>query len=154
MFRQILTGALSAVLMAAAVVCGIEEDAPLADAVVSVAQEQLGKPYAYSAAGEDCFDCSGLVQFCFGKAGIELPRTARDIGYDERFPRVENIEDLQKGDIVCFDTVADGDLSDHVGICLGDNQVLHASSGQRKVVVSELTGYFEETFSWGLRLLD
>ena len=151
MFRHTLTGALCAVMLAAAAVCGIEEEAPLAGAVVSAARKQLGKPYAYSAAGEDSFDCSGLVQFCFGRAGIELPRTARDIGYDERFPRIDSISDLQMGDIVCFDTVADGDLSDHVGICLGDNQVLHASSGQGKVVISELTGYFEETFSWGLR---
>ena len=153
MFRHMLAGALIAVLLAAAV-CGIVKDAPLADTVVSAAREQLGKPYAYSAAGEDSFDCSGLVCYCFGRAGIELPRTARDIGYDERFSRIESIEDLRKGDIACFDTVADGDLSDHVGICLGDNQVLHASSGQGKVVISELTGYFEETFSWGLRPLD
>ena len=74
---------------------------------------------------------------------------AVEIG-DGPWTRVENAGDLRRGDIVCFDTLDDWDQSDHVGIYLGDDQVLHASYGKQKVIISTM-GYFGDTFSWGLR---
>ena len=52
-----------------------------------------------------------------------------------------------------FNTVSDGDLSDHAGIYLGAGYFIHASSGQGKVVVSSLaSGYYNQVFSWGRRV--
>ena len=53
-----------------------------------------------------------------------------------------------------FDTVTDNDPSDHAGIYLGGGWFIHASSGQGKVVVSNLaSGYYNRVFSWGRRVL-
>lgn len=119
--------------------------------VIALARMQLGKPYVFGAAGPDEFDCSGLTQYCYGKVGISMDHYAQNIGYDERYARVESVDALRRGDIVCFDTVSDKDLSDHVGIYLGGGRFLHASSSQGMVVVSSLEGFYLENFSWGRR---
>lgn len=122
-----------------------------------LATQQLDKPYSYSATGPNSFDCSGLVVFCYEQTfGITLPRTAKEIGYSSDYPYINNIALLKKGDIVCFNTNRwDNDLSDHVGIYLGDNEFIHASSGKGKVIISPLdTGFYNERFSWGKRIID
>lgn len=124
-------------------------------AVISLANQQLDKPYNYASAGPNSFDCSGLVYYCFLEAAeIELPRTAKEIGYDETYEKIESIDNLEMGDIVCFNTNGgDSDLSDHVGIYLGDHEFIHASSSQGKVIISPLNeGYYNETFSWARRI--
>ena len=61
---------------------------------------------------------------------------------------------MRRGDIVCMDTVSDNDLSDHVGIYLGNSQMIHASSGGGEVIISSLSsGYYNRVFSWGRRIL-
>ena len=63
------------------------------------------------------------------------------------------ISELERGDLVCFDTVVDNDLSDHVGIYLGKGWFIHASSVAKMVIVSDLsTGYYNRVFSWGRRI--
>ncbi len=128
-----------------------QADSAKADKVIAAALAQLGKPYIYGSSGMSSFDCSGLTRYAYGLAGVSLPHSAYAVGYTcgEKVAR----EQLRKGDIVCFNTLSDGDLSDHVGIYIGANQFVHASSGQRKVVVSNLSGYYLENFSWGRRVL-
>ncbi|MDO4357649.1 MAG: NlpC/P60 family protein [Clostridia bacterium] len=120
---------------------------------IDAAFARLDCPYVLGAEGPNAYDCSSLVQCCFADAWTDTPRLAVDIGYCDRYPTIEARERLLRGDVVCFDTVSDRDLSDHVGIYLGDNRFVHASSGKGKVVVSELTGYYAEHFSWGKRLI-
>lgn len=125
--------------------------------VIALAVQQYGKPYVYATHGPDTFDCSGLTSYCFGTvAGISLSRSAYGQGYDTRFEKIESIGALQRGDVVCFNTVeSDVDLSDHVGIYLGGGKFIHASSGAGKVIVSTLTsGYYNRNFSWGLRVVE
>ena len=56
---------------------------------------------------------------------------------------------------MCFDTISDDDLSDHVGIYIGEGYFIHASSAARKVILSFLrSGYYKRTFSWGRRIFD
>jgi cell wall-associated NlpC family hydrolase len=43
-----------------------------------IVKAQKGDPYVYGAAGPDAFDCSGLMMYSFGKAGLYLPRSAQD----------------------------------------------------------------------------
>ena len=82
-----------------------------------------------------------------------MGRTAYAQGYNAG-AKIEGISNLARGDIVCFNTVADNDLSDHVGIYLGNYQFIHASSGAGKVVISSLqSGYYNNKFSWGRRVL-
>lgn len=121
--------------------------------VIDSALDKLDVPYILGATGPDAYDCSSLVQRCFADGWKQTPRLAVEIGYCESFRKIEGREKLLRGDVVCFDTESDGDLSDHVGIYLGNNRFIHASSGKGRVVVSELTGYYETHFSWGLRLI-
>ncbi len=114
------------------------------------AMEHLGEPYVFGAEGPDKFDCSGLVMYCLKPEGFEFPfHSAEIIGTDENFPLISRFW-LQTGDIVCFDTVQDKDPSDHMGIYVGANRFVHASStGQ--VMISELTDYYLERFSGARR---
>src|SRR5574340_1154341 len=47
-------------------------------AVAAAAQALVGRPYAPGGAGPDRFDCSGLVQYVYGRAGVALPRTVAE----------------------------------------------------------------------------
>ena len=121
--------------------------------VIYVAQQQLGKPYVYGATGPSKFDCSGLTTYCYKQVGVTFGRTAQAQGYNAG-TKIEGLSNLQRGDIVCMNTVSDGDLSDHVGIYLGDNKMIHASSGADEVIISDLgSGYYNRVFSWGRRVL-
>ena len=121
--------------------------------VIAIAKQQLGKPYVYATAGPNTFDCSGFTKYCYAKVGVSLRRSAQQVGYNNG-KKIEGISNLKRGDIVCFNTVADNDLSDHVGIYLGGGQFIHASSGGGKVIISTLSNsYYNRVFSWGRRVL-
>ena len=123
--------------------------------VVSEALLHLNKPYIYATEGPNSFDCSGFVLYCYKKVeNIELKRSAKDQGYDERFQMIKNIKELLPGDCVYFNTkMRDSDLSDHTGIYIGDGNFIHCSSGQGKVTISSLLeGYYNKRFSWGRRI--
>lgn len=123
--------------------------------VIYVAQQQLGKKYVFGSAGTATFDCSGLTMYCFKQVGVSLRHSAYSEGYNSAHKKISSISSLRRGDLVFFNTVSDGDLCDHVGIYLGNNYFIHASSGAGKVVVSNLSsGYYNRVFSWGRRILD
>lgn len=65
--------------------------------MLTLATQQLDKPYSYTATGPNSFDCSGLVVFCYNQTfGITLPRTAKEIGYYPNYPYINNIAALKK----------------------------------------------------------
>lgn len=131
----------------------------LIDAVVSLAKAQLGKKYVYASEGPNTFDCSGLTYYVFkNAAGVTLKRTAYQQGYNDNYTKITSIAALRVGDLVFFNTSNDNDLCDHVGIYLGGNDFIHASSAGGKVVISSLSassngGYYYKNFSWGRRIL-
>ncbi|MBQ4089852.1 MAG: peptidoglycan-binding protein [Clostridia bacterium] len=127
--------------------------------VIYLAQLQLGKPYIYATAGPNSFDCSGLTVYCYGKVGVTLGRSAYAHGYNSSSgAKIESMSKLKRGDIVCFNTISDSDLVDHVGIYIGDGYFIHASSGSsngRQVCVSNLnSGYYNRVFSWARRPIE
>lgn len=89
---------------------------------ISVASEQIGDPYVWGATGPSAFDCSGLTQYAFSAAGIELPRVSRDQA--AALPSVSN-DQIQRGDLMFW-----GSPVYHVGIFLrwenGQAIMLHA----------------------------
>lgn len=104
----------------------------LAD-VIRTAEDQMGTRYRYGGTGDGSFDCSGLIQFAYGHAGISLPRRSTDqarVGV-----AVERSESgLQPGDILTF--AQSGHRITHVGLYIGDGRFIHSASGG--VQVSEL----------------
>jgi cell wall-associated NlpC family hydrolase len=85
---------------------------------VRAAMTRLGDPYVWAAAGPDTFDCSGLVRWAWGKAGLKLLHYT---GYQWDAGRLIPPADALPGDLVLFY----GDLS-HVGIYLGSGWMLNA----------------------------
>lgn len=121
---------------------------------IYVAQALLGTPYSDDPNPPRSFDCAGFTAYCYSAAWKDILKgSVRGQGYDDRFPRVDGTARLKRGDLVCFNTVEDSDLCDHVGIYLGKGYFLHASSVAKKVIVSQLkSGYYSRVFSWGVRV--
>ena len=89
-----------------------------ASTAIAAAQAEIGKPYVYGAAGPDTFDCSGLTQWAYAKAGIALAHyTGSQWGSGRHVSR----DELQPGDLVFFYS----DLH-HVGLYIGGGQMIDA----------------------------
>jgi len=119
---------------------------------LTFAQQQLGKPYVWSEEGPDSFDCSGLVYYCL-KAVNKAPGRYNALGYSQvsRWTAVPSISQLQPGDLVFFKSDTKSAVN-HTGIYLGGNRFIHASSSQGKVVISQMTGYYNRNFIIGRRV--
>jgi peptidoglycan endopeptidase LytE len=108
----------------------------------------LGTRYRFGGTSRNGLDCSAFVQKVFNEMEVSLPRTAR-----EQFERGEIVTrgDMQKGDLVFFRTYAS--FPSHVGIYLGDNRMIHASSRDRRVVISSVdTPYYRARFIGAKRI--
>jgi cell wall-associated NlpC family hydrolase len=118
--------------------------------IISAAGDTLGLKYSYGKQGPDVgFDCSGLAQYVYGKAGISIPRTTKD--QYARSKRVSRYA-LRQGDLVFFTT--EGSSITHVGIYIGGDKFIHAPSTGGEVRISSLSEpYWRETFYSGGRYL-
>ena len=119
-----------------------------------LASAQRGKPYILGTAGPDSYDCSGLALDAYGRFGYELVHSAQFIGYDDSYATVEAPSDLRPGDLIFFDTIRDKDRCDHVGLWLGMNHFVHASSSEEVVMISEFDEKWQGRYSWGKHILE
>ncbi|MGY1742283.1 MULTISPECIES: C40 family peptidase [unclassified Blastococcus] len=106
-----------------------------AGAVVEAALAQVGDPYVWGASGPNGFDCSGLTQFAYAAAGVSLPHSSRaQAGMGVAVSRAE----LQPGDIVYFYSPVS-----HVGLYIGNGQMVHARTHGQPVAVTtvDMRGY-------------
>ena len=105
--------------------------------ITSLAKKKLGKRYVWGASGnKNTYDCSSFVKYVYKKNGIELPRTSI---MQSKVGKYVKRDELQKGDLIFFDTSKRRKgYVNHVGIYLGDNKFIHASSAKKKVVISKL----------------
>lgn len=118
-----------------------------------VALEQLGKPYVFATAGPDTFDCSGLMKYAYGAAGISLAHSTKTVANDDRYETISDPADFREGDLIFFDTVSGGGPIDHVGFWLGRNRFVHASSAKDEVIISDFDERWQERFSWAKRVI-
>ncbi len=115
------------------------------------AKKQLGKRYVWGATGPYNFDCSGFTSYVCKKNGVCIPRTS--INQSKVGKRVSR-KNLKAGDLVFFDTSKrrKGYIN-HVGIYMGNNKFIHASSAKKKVVISSLEKpFYKSRFKWGSRV--
>ncbi|MER5889370.1 C40 family peptidase [Streptomyces sp. NPDC001941] len=91
--------------------------ASAAAVAVDVALAQRGKPYVWGATGPGSFDCSGLTQYAYRRAGIRLPRVTWD---QLRAGRRVGLDSIRPGDLVFYRGAA------HVGLYVGDGRIVHA----------------------------
>lgn len=106
---------------------------PLQKAVVKGAQQFLGVPYVWGGEDPSGFDCSGLVQYVFGKLGIKTPRvTYQQFAAGKKI----NPSNVQPGDLVFFRMEQQG--PGHVGIYVGNGKYINAPQTGDVVKISEL----------------
>ena len=117
--------------------------------IVQIAKSKIGSPYLWGAVGVNKFDCSSFTQFVYQKAvRINLPR----ISYEQSVFREKINKNIKKGDLLFFETLDKGRIS-HVGIYIGNNKFIHASSAYKKVVISEFEGFYKEKFRWAISVV-
>jgi cell wall-associated NlpC family hydrolase len=97
---------------------------------IRTACAQVGKPYVWGATGPNAFDCSGLTQYAYRAAGISLTHfTGAQWNEGRAIPRSE----ARPGDLVFFFS----DLH-HVGLYLGNDQMVHAPRAGKPVQVASI----------------
>ena len=111
----------------------IERSQTVGERAASVALSQVGVPYRYGGSTTSGFDCSGLVQYSYSRAGKSVPRTTGQLWSSTQAVAAG---DLQVGDLLFFSI--EGKMS-HVGLYIGEQQFVHAPSSGRTVSVANLT---------------
>ena len=97
---------------------------------VRTALAQVGDPYVWAAAGPDAFDCSGLMQYAYAAAGISLPHSS---AMQSTMGTPVSRSELRPGDLVFFYSPVS-----HVGMYIGNGQMVHASTSGQPVKVAPL----------------
>ncbi len=112
------------------------------------AQDMVGKPYRYGGSSPSGFDCSGLVQYSYSKAGLRIPRTTKA---QRKSSLAIGADSMRVGDLVFFDQ--EGRKSSHVGIYIGAGRFVHAPSSGKRVRVDKLRGrYWKKHFVGARRM--
>jgi cell wall-associated NlpC family hydrolase len=94
------------------------------------ALSKIGAKYRWGANGPDAFDCSGLVNWAYRSSGKSLPRSSKEMS---RVGTPVSKGDLQPGDLVFFYSGPS-----HVGIYIGNGQIVHASNPRHPVKVADM----------------
>jgi len=117
-------------------VASTPEPVSLADSIIATATNAMGRPYEFggTGSGDDGFDCSGLIQYAYGKHGIQLPRRSVEQAKEGR--KIERkLKQLAPADILAFSNR--GGPVTHVGLYIGDGRFIHSAT--RGVQVSVLS---------------
>ncbi len=107
---------------------------------VFTAMQMVGVPYQWGGASPRGFDCSGLVQYAYSNAGLQLPRTA---AAQMNAVTPLTLENAEAGDLLFF---RDGKRTSHVAIYLGQGRFVHAPSTGKSVSLDS----FSNTY-WRMR---
>ncbi len=114
----------------------------LGSTITKYAKEFLGKPYKWGASNEKSFDCSGFTMYIYNNFNIKLGHSAAS-QFQEGIKIAK--ANLKQGDAVFFTTYKKG--ASHVGIFIGDNKFIHASSSGGKVIITDLnTAYYKSRY--------
>ncbi len=105
-----------------------------AQIAIDTAMAQRGKPYVWAAGGPNSYDCSGLTAYAFRAAGIDLPHSSRA---QSQMGQAVSRDQLQPGDLVFFYSPVS-----HVGIYIGNGQMVHAPTSGDVVKVAPLMSGF------------
>lgn len=132
----------------AAALSAVQNTSSSASSVIAYAKQFLGCNYVYGGTTPSGFDCSGFTQYVFKNFGISLNRSSRD-----QYSNGVSVSrsNLQAGDLLFFSNY--GSTINHVGIYIGNNQFIHASSPSTGVLIDDLAGYHANTYVGARRVL-
>ncbi|MFI3254371.1 MAG: NlpC/P60 family protein [Eubacteriales bacterium] len=126
-----------------------EAAAKSGSAVVDYAMQFLGYRYVYGGSTPSGFDCSGFTQYVYKNFGVTLNRSSRDQVYNGT---AVSRSELLPGDLVLF--AKGGSTITHVGLYIGNNQFIHASTSTTGVIISDMdSAYYTTGFVCGRRIL-
>jgi len=116
------------------------------DKVIKLAKSYQGVPYTWGGTSPSGFDCSGFTHYVFLQNGITIPRTSAAQYNSGTWVHKSQ---LKPGDLVFFTTYKAG--ASHVGIYIGNNKFIHASSGAGKIVVSDMDNTYYKSHYVGAK---
>ena len=137
--RRIIGSFSLAITMLAMAACGSNPAgkatgpaASAGDRAAIIALEQVGEPYRYGGNAPGGFDCSGLVQYSYARAGYSAPRTTGQLW---TAAKTVDQHQLRAGDLLFFSI--EGKMS-HVGLYLGERRFVHAPQSGRSVSIESM----------------
>lgn len=119
--------------------------------IADYAMQFLGYRYVYGGTSPKGFDCSGLTTYVYKQFGYTLNRTCSG-QLDNGTP--VSMNELQPGDIVIFRKGNSSKRATHVGLYIGNNQFIHASTPTKGVIISKMSdSYYTTGFVGGRRIV-
>lgn len=119
--------------------------------IADYALQFLGYRYVHGGTSPKGFDCSGLTTYVYKQFGYTLNRTCSG-QLDNGTP--VSMSELQPGDIVIFKKGNSSSRATHVGLYIGNNQFIHASTAKVGVIINNLSDYYYTTgFVGGRRIV-
>ena len=113
-------------------------------------QKHLGKPYLWGASGRNQFDCSSLMQAVYKDSlNVDIPRVSRDQG--DKLGKKVALGKMRMGDLIFMDTLNKGHIT-HVGMYVGNGEMIHASSTYGKVVRVKFDGFYMKSYRFSRSL--
>ncbi|WP_158888347.1 C40 family peptidase [Amycolatopsis anabasis] len=112
----------------------VKAPGPAAQKAINAALSKMGSPYVWGATGPSQFDCSGLTSWAYQQAGVSLPRSSRA---QSTTGTPVSRDQLQPGDLVFFYSPVS-----HVGIYIGNGQMVHAPTSGDVVKISPLQSQY------------
>jgi cell wall-associated NlpC family hydrolase len=170
-WEQSATAIVAALLGQHAPGCGPQVSVPgnpMAQVAVNAALSQLGVPYSYAGGNltgptlgqcvpgtdgwNDChivgFDCSGLMLYAWGKAGVAIPHFTVAMWNDTAFVHVIDKSQLQPGDMLMFEGPPPG----HVAMYIGNGQIVDAPHSGSVVKIESIgDGWYAQNYIGALQ---
>lgn len=130
---------------------GVQQAMDLKSELLQEAYKHLGAPYVWASASPSGFDCSGYTSYVFGQMGIELSRSA----FEQLSQGVIiSGDDLQPGDLVFYsNTGSSGGFASHVGIYIGNGQMIHSGTSTGVVIADMDMSYYTSRFLCARRVI-
>jgi murein DD-endopeptidase / murein LD-carboxypeptidase len=119
--------------------------------IIKSAEKYIGTPHCMGGTTKKCLDCSGLTYVSFAKHKISLPRISQE---QARYGRlIFDRNDLKRGDLVFFTkSYNTSAYITHVGIYLGNNRFIHASTSSGVIVTPLDNPWWSQRFVFGTRV--